>query len=41
MVVDPDGFVYRIVNGSPQRVSDNAIEEQLRAAIIEAKRELF
>lgn len=41
MVVDPDGFVYRIVSGSPQRVSTHAIEEQLRAAIIDAKNELF
>jgi hypothetical protein len=41
MVMDSDGFVYRIVDGSPQRVSTNAIEEQLRAAIIEAKKELF
>lgn len=41
MVVDPNGFVYRVVNGSPQRVSNHAIEEQLRAAIIDAKNELF
>jgi hypothetical protein len=33
MIVDNDGIVYQIVNGAPQRVSDNGVEELIRKAI--------
>jgi len=34
MLIDADGVVYNISGGGPQRVSDNAIEEQIRRAIL-------
>lgn len=33
MLVDNDGVVYQIINGAPQRVSNNAMEERIRKAI--------
>lgn len=33
MVVDSDGVVYRIVDGSPQRISNHGIEERIRKAM--------
>lgn len=37
VVIDPDGVVYSIAGGGPQRISNNSVEERIRNAIREQK----